>query len=55
MKCPCCRTRELVEIHMTVRGEPMTLRSCSPCDQRWWEGLDGRMSLASVLDQAKAD
>jgi hypothetical protein len=50
MKCPSCRTRELVVIELRVGGEPVTLRSCSHCDRRWWQNLDGSLSLTSVLD-----
>jgi transcription elongation factor Elf1 len=55
MKCPSCRTRELVVINMVVKGEPITFRSCSSCDRRWWEGLDGPVELDAVLDQARSD
>lgn len=50
MKCPKCRTRSLVVIQMKVAGEPVVLRSCSYCDTRWWESLDGSLSLSSVLE-----
>jgi hypothetical protein len=30
------------------------MHSCSHCDQRWWEGLDGMLSLGSVLSLAGA-
>jgi hypothetical protein len=49
MKCPVCRDHHLVEIKLKLRGEELVLRSCSVCDLRTWEGLDGRMSLSSVL------
>ncbi|MDA8283059.1 MAG: hypothetical protein M0Z42_07125 [Actinomycetota bacterium] len=50
MKCPSCRTRELVVITMRIGGEQVALRTCSYCDLRCWEGLDGQMALASVLN-----
>jgi hypothetical protein len=50
--CPACRRRHLVVIHMQVGEEPVTLRTCSHCDGRWWESLDGRLSLNAVLDLA---
>jgi transcription elongation factor Elf1 len=53
MKCPNC-DREQVVIEMVVRGQRLALRSCSPCDLRWWEGHDGVVSLAGVLDMATA-
>lgn len=49
MKCPSCRTRELVVIAMKVGGEQIALRTCSYCDLRYWEGLDGQLALESVL------
>jgi len=55
MKCPNCQTRELVVIEMVVRGEPIALYSCSPCDLRWWETRDGALSLAGVLDLASVE
>jgi hypothetical protein len=52
MICPSCQRRHLVVIHMRVGDEPVTLRTCSYCDGRWWESLDGRLSLNAVLDLA---
>lgn len=49
MKCPSCRTRELVVITMKVGAEQIVLRTCSSCDLRYWEGLDGQLPLDSVL------
>ncbi len=49
MRCPSCRTRELVVITMRVGEEQVALRTCSFCDLRYWEGLDGQMPLESVL------
>jgi transcriptional regulator NrdR family protein len=49
MKCPSCRTRELVVINMKVADERISLRTCSSCDLRYWEGLDGQLPLDSVL------
>ena len=49
MKCPSCRTRELVVIAMKVAAEQISLRTCSSCDLRYWEGLDGQLPLDSVL------
>ena len=53
MRCPKCN-REQVVIKMTVRGEALTLHSCSPCDLRWWEADEGVLPLAGVLDLAAA-
>lgn len=35
-------------------AEPITMYSCSYCDRRWWQGMDGSLSLDSVLDIAAA-
>ena len=51
MRCPNCN-REQVVIKMTVKGEELSLHSCSPCDLRWWEADNGIVSLAGVLDLA---
>ena len=53
MRCPKCN-REQVVIKMTVRGEALTMHSCSPCDLRWWEADEGVLPLAGVLDLAAA-
>jgi hypothetical protein len=42
----------MVEISLSVAGERMTLKSCSACDLRWWEGYRGRLPLSYVLNQA---
>jgi hypothetical protein len=52
VKCPKCRTRELVRIEMTVAGEQVIHNSCSECDLRWWEGDGERLPLAEVLELA---
>jgi transposase-like protein len=49
MKCPACRIRQLVVIEIQVGGEPVTLYSCSHCDRRWWQGMEGSLSLENVL------
>jgi transposase-like protein len=52
VKCPTCRTRQLVVIELQVAGEPISLHRCSHCDRRWWQGIDGSLSLAGVLTLA---
>jgi transcription elongation factor Elf1 len=52
MKCPRCRNHQLVEIALRLGTDEVVLRSCSSCDLRSWEGLDGRMPLGSVLEIA---
>ncbi len=49
-----CRIRSLVVIQLRVGGEPVSLLSCSYCDRRWWQGIDGLVALGSVLGLAAA-
>lgn len=49
MRCPTCKTHQLVLIDMTLRGEPVRMASCSSCDARWWEGPGGSLPLSDVL------
>ncbi|HWG74321.1 MAG TPA: hypothetical protein VG184_09740 [Acidimicrobiales bacterium] len=49
MKCPRCKTRELVVIDMAVSGQRVRLRSCSACEVRWWEGGTGLLALDGLL------
>jgi hypothetical protein len=42
----------MVEIGLSVSGERVIMRSCSACDLRWWEGYQGRVPLAELLDMA---
>jgi len=52
MRCPQCRSRELVEIAMSIGGSAVTFRSCSPCDVRWWQDEAGPLQLDQLLDVA---
>jgi DNA-directed RNA polymerase subunit RPC12/RpoP len=52
VKCPRCRSRQLVKIEMTVAGEQLMLKSCSACDVRWWEDRGEHLPLADVLELA---
>jgi hypothetical protein len=52
VQCPQCEARQMVEITLSVAGERITLKSCSACDLRWWEGYQGRLPLAYLLDLA---
>jgi hypothetical protein len=49
MRCPTCKIRDLVVIKMKVGTEPVILRTCSSCNWRDWEGLDGTIALDTVL------
>ena len=52
VQCPQCQSRQMVEISLSVSGERVTLKSCSSCDLRWWEGYDGQVPLAQLLQLA---
>ena len=52
MQCPQCQSRQMVEISLSVSGERVTLKSCSSCDLRWWEGYHGQVPLAQLLQLA---
>lgn len=52
MLCPKCESRQMVEIALSVAGERVTMKSCSACDLRWWEGYRGRVPLSDLLDLA---
>ena len=55
MQCPKCESRQMVEIALSVGGQRVTLRSCSSCDLRWWEGYEGKLPLERLLDLAARD
>ena len=52
MVCPFCRSTALVEIGLTLRGQQVTMHSCSSCDTRWWDKDGERVALPSVLEMA---
>jgi hypothetical protein len=39
-RCPGCG-RALVVISLAKDGQQVQMRSCTPCDERWWT-VDGR-------------
>ena len=49
-KCPKC-ARLMVALTLDIENEKRTLRSCSHCDVREWEAVDGQIDLAGVLDE----
>jgi hypothetical protein len=53
MRCPSCSKDSLVEIRMTVKGEPLTFRRCGRCELQGWETLDGPLVLTTVLELAR--
>jgi hypothetical protein len=54
MTCPSCRSTELVKISLRVHDEPVTMHSCSGCENRWWEKAGVRVGLPSVLELVSA-
>jgi hypothetical protein len=54
MRCPTCQIRDLVIIKMKLGTEPVMLRTCSSCNWRDWEGLDGTLDLSALLELASA-
>lgn len=53
MTCPKCRGRNLVEIHLTIHDNPVTMHSCGTCDSRWWDRGGERVALRQVLTPAR--
>lgn len=49
MKCPRCKTRQLVVIDLEVSGERLSLHSCSACEVRWWQHAGGPLAIDGVL------
>ncbi|HEX3541352.1 MAG TPA: hypothetical protein VHT75_13040 [Acidimicrobiales bacterium] len=45
----------MVEIGVAVAGERLTMKSCSACDLRWWEGYGGRVPLTDLLQLASRE
>lgn len=48
VRCAGC-AKPLVEISLTLDGEPVTMRSCSSCDRRWWHRAGEQVELAGLL------
>lgn len=44
----------VVTITMYVRGEAVTMTSCSTCDHRTWSRSGERLDLRSLLEEIKA-
>ena len=52
-----CRTGcqgNIVTITMYVRGEPVSMTSCSTCDRRSWDRGGEHVELRSLLNDIKA-
>jgi len=54
MRCPSCAKGSLIEIRMNVGGAPVTFRRCGRCEAQGWEALEAPITLANVLDLARA-
>ena len=52
MTCPRCKTSRLVEIELSIDKRPVTMRSCSRCDTRWWDSEGEPLPLPGVLELA---
>lgn len=52
MKCSRCDASGVVSIGLKAGGRDITMRSCSRCGFRTWEGEGQGMPLARVLDLA---
>ena len=53
MQCPVCRDVRLVEISLNLKGSRVTLRSCSRCDNRWWDTDGHLVPVDKVIDLAR--
>lgn len=49
--CPRC-DGTLTKISLTIDGRPVTMRSCSVCELRWWDADGELIDLTTVLDMA---
>jgi hypothetical protein len=54
MQCSRCPNPDVVELRLTVAERPVTLYRCTKCDAKVWGAEDGTLSLARVLDLARA-
>jgi hypothetical protein len=52
MTCPTCRAVELTEIGLVLRGNRVTMHSCSRCESRWWFREGERVDFRHVLHLA---
>jgi hypothetical protein len=54
MVCTGCAKASLVAIRMRIGGREVVFRRCSRCEANVWESEEGVLTLASVLDMARA-
>lgn len=55
MRCPTCRGGDLTEIRLQLRGNSITMHSCSRCETRWWDQEGERVALHHVLAMVTPD
>lgn len=53
MRCPLCGNA-VVEISIRVRGEQVSMRSCTTCEARWWDRQGEALTIDAVLHLASA-
>lgn len=51
--CPQCAKR-LVEIKMTIQDRNVVMRSCSPCELRWWHAEGDEVGVETIIELASA-
>jgi hypothetical protein len=49
MACPVCRDKQMVEIKLTLKGQRVTMHSCSHCETRWWDSDGELVPLRNVF------
>jgi hypothetical protein len=54
MGCTGCAGANQIAIRMQVGGEELTFRRCAKCEVNHWETSGGQISLAEVLELARA-
>ena len=50
MKCPRCDKSGLVQIEVTLRDQPVTMRRCPHCEGRWWHSQGRELAVTNVLE-----
>ncbi|MFN2608698.1 MAG: hypothetical protein ABR511_12555 [Acidimicrobiales bacterium] len=46
---------DLTEISLTLRGNHVTMHSCSRCETRWWDEQGEKVALRHVLHLVSPD
>jgi hypothetical protein len=50
-----CRVSEMIEVSITLHGQPVTMHACSACDTRWWDSEGEQIAIQKIYDLVKAD